>query len=337
MKNYKVTFVAQKKVELQECDMPVIGDDDMLIKTEVSQISTGTELTLLEGNVEEGSDWERFIKYPSTPGYSNVGRVIEVGKNVPRDMIGKKILSFAKHQMYHRLSYNEYYKMLVPETVSSDGAAFGVISEIVQGSIRAAEVGPGSSCVVYGAGLIGQLAARLAKAAGATKIFVCDVSDLRLSKVPENPCYITINTKNESARDVIMKYTENKGADIVFETTSCQQLADEEMRCLGECGKLVITSSPKGKSLIDLNYCNTMGIIIIGGHANVTHTPCEIPGKLWTKKKDADYFIELLDKKEITVEEMITHTPNYKDAAAAYEMLMKDRTQALAVNIRWED
>ncbi len=335
--NYKVVFTAQKKVELLACEMPVVGDDDMLIQTEVSQISTGTELTLLEGNVEPGSPWEENIFYPQDPGYSNVGKIIKVGKNVPSEYVGKRVLTLQTHKKYFVMNVSEYDKMFVPDSVKSEEAVFGVIAQITMGSVRIAAVRPGDVCVVYGAGLIGQLVARLAKVAGATKIFVTDVSDLRLDKLPKDPCFIPVNTKKQNTREVIEQYNNGEGAHVVFETTSCPGLVGEEIKCLAKRGKLIITSSPKGSSVVDLEYCNRMGIEIIGAHNSIVHTPVEIPADRWTRKNDSDFFIELLDKKQITVSEMITHEANYQNAVDMYQMLMEDRTQALAVHINWED
>ena len=70
-KNYRLVFVEKGKVVLEECEIPAVGDNELLLKTEVTQISTGTELTRLEGNVEKGSAWEKDIVYPIYPGYSN--------------------------------------------------------------------------------------------------------------------------------------------------------------------------------------------------------------------------------------------------------------------------
>ena len=80
-----------------------------------------------------------------------------------------------------------------------------------------------------------------------------------------------------------------------------------------------------------------MGISIIGAHNSAVHTSCEVPGDPWTRRRDSDYFLEMLDKNMVTVAEMITHRANYKEAVNMYELLMKDRTKALAVNLYWED
>ena len=60
----------------------------------------------------------------------------------------------------------------VPDGVAASDAAFTTIASIALHGLRLAEVGPGSKVVVVGLGLIGQLAARLAMAAG------CDVAGI---------------------------------------------------------------------------------------------------------------------------------------------------------------
>ena len=60
----------------------------------------------------------------------------------------------------------------VPAACRAEDAAFTTIAAIALHGLRLAEVGPGSKVVVLGLGLIGQLAARLAMAAG------CDVAGI---------------------------------------------------------------------------------------------------------------------------------------------------------------
>lgn len=338
-KNYRVCFTAKSQVELQECEIPAVGDDQFLVKLEISQISTGTELTQLEGNVDEGSTWEKDIVFPRIPGYSAVGKIVAVGKNVSQDLVGKRVGTSFKHQMYQVFdadqldtSYN-----LIPDNVAASDAVFATISCITMASIRFSQIRPGDVCVVYGAGLIGQLVARNAKNAGAATVIVADVADKRLDLVPKDPTFIPVNSMKVDMPEFVMGLTNGKGADIVFETTSHPGLIEQQLHCLRAKGKLIITSSPKGKSTVDFDYCSRRCLTIIGAHNVTTHTKVETLADRWTTRNDRGYFIEMLSKKMIDVSSLHTHTYHYKDAVSAYEMLMKDRTQALSVTINWED
>lgn len=338
--NYKVIFTAPKKAELVEWEMPVVGDDDILVRIGISQISTGTELTMLEANVEPDSPWWENIVFPNYDvGYSAVGTVVAAGKNVDPEKIGKRVFVAHNHQKYVTFPINAPEGLMwVPDNVTSEDAVFACIASITNGSIRCSQINPGDACVVYGAGIIGQMVARFAKIAGSARVYVADVSDLRLSKLPDDPCFIPINSAKENVAEFIKKNPlDSEGVAVVYETTSVPALIQQELECLCQRGKLIITSSPKGKALVDLDYCNRKGISIIGAHNFAVHPVQASPFNRWTKRRDSEFFLELMHKGQMTVNEMHTHRFHYRDAVAAYEMLMADRTKALSVLIDWEE
>ena len=98
--NYQVVFVKPKEVILKEIKIPSPKKGEVLIETIVTQISTGTELTILSGEFPEGSYWSRYAKYPFYAGYSNVGKVIDAGKGVNKDLIGKIVVTETPHASY---------------------------------------------------------------------------------------------------------------------------------------------------------------------------------------------------------------------------------------------
>lgn len=339
--NYKVAFMAPKQPALIEWDMPEAGENEVLVKTELSLISTGTELTVLERNVEEGTPWaDSLMNYPIYhTGYSSSGRIVAVGKNVSEDMIGRRLFTSARHQSYYTINLkDEESYVWIPENVSSRDATIATLGCVANASVRESKIAPGDPCVVYGAGIVGQMVARLAKLAGSTKIFVADISDFRLNMIPDDPCFIKINSAKESVPEVVKANTRwGKGVPFVFEVTSVPSLAMEQLSCLKECGKLIVTSSPKGRSLIDLDYCSRNGLSIIGAHNWTSHPTRENNHCFWTRHNDTVHMIDLISKNLMPVDNLFTHEYNYKDAPAAYEMLMKDRSQAMCVVINWED
>ena len=68
MQATQIFFPERNKVALETITLPPLGPHDVLVRTEVSLISAGTELTNLLGDRED----QPFPKYP---GYSNVGVV----------------------------------------------------------------------------------------------------------------------------------------------------------------------------------------------------------------------------------------------------------------------
>lgn len=339
-KNYQVVFTAPKEVELREVDMPVLKPDQMLIKTEVTQISTGTELTMLEHEVDADSAWatERS-NYPIFPGYSNISTVVEVGSEVDPSWVGKRLLSGAPHKKYAIRPVNNpfFVNTIVPDGVDPEEAVFAPIAQITLGSVRAAEILPGDAVLVYGAGLIGQFVARFAKVSGAVKVFVADLSEYRLGLLPDDPCFIKVNPAEVNMPEFIKEHNNGELARVVFETTGNQKVLPSELYCVEKRGKFIITSSPRGKSSVDFDYVSTQGITIIGAHNHAIHTPTATPADPWTRTRELTYFLEMLEKKQMSVKNLISHKANYKDAPDMYNMLMADRSGAMAVHLYWED
>ena len=338
MENKQIVFTAKNQVQLQSCEISQPGPGEFLAQTTLTQISIGTELTYLQGNVEAGTLWEKDVVFPRLPGYNNVAKIIAVGEGVDPALVGQRIQSSQKHVQYFLMKAEnaELYR-LIPEGVTDKEAVFANMGCIVMASIRMAQIRPGDVCLVYGAGVIGQMAARLAYIAGAGKVFVTDVSDLRLEKLPVCPGMISINSTKEDVKEVIKAHNGGRLADIVFETTSVPALAQQEIECLERFGKLVITSSPKGRSTIDLDYCNRRCITILGAHNVTYHIKAESHANRWTRHRDAELILELLRQKRLTTAEMVTHEERYENAVSMYEMLMEDRTRALGVNLIWEE
>ena len=75
MKAKAIVFDKPNSAVLQDIELEACGENEILAETIFSFVSPGTELRVLSGNQPD-------MKFPLIPGYSWVGRVIEVGKNV---------------------------------------------------------------------------------------------------------------------------------------------------------------------------------------------------------------------------------------------------------------
>lgn len=170
MKSNTVIFTEPYKAEIQEIDCPKPGKSEVLIRTEQTLISTGTELTFLTGECPEKSKWSEYIHYPQKSGYSNVGIIEEVGEGVSKDLIGKRVASFSGHSQYVIVNVNEL--RMINYEIKPEEATFFALAETTINGIRRTGIELGNRVVVYGAGIVGQLAARFLLAGGCTEIFV---------------------------------------------------------------------------------------------------------------------------------------------------------------------
>jgi predicted dehydrogenase len=115
-------------------------------------------------------------------GYSSAGDVLRVGSAVrgisPGDRVACAGAGFANHAGVVAVPANLCAR--VPESVSLEAAALTTIAAIALHGIRLAGVQVGDRVAVVGCGLVGQIACRLLRAAGAV-VFAVDVDETRIA------------------------------------------------------------------------------------------------------------------------------------------------------------
>lgn len=332
MKNPTIVFPKPRSVLIEDREVPKIGGNSVLIRTKRSLISIGTELTVLSGDFPLQSYWSIYGKYPFTPGYDNVGEIVDVGPDADKNLIGKTVASYSPHAMYVSAPQDEI--IVVPHGVSEEEASFFTIAEIVMNGIRRSQLVFGESVVIYGAGILGQLTARICRIAGAIPVIVVDVSENRLAYLPDN--IVKINPMKQDAVSEVSRLTKGRMADIVFEVTGNQDLIPEEFKCLRKLGRFIVLSSPRGPTHIDLHdYCNAPSFTIIGAHV-MSHPPVETLNNPWSRKRHTELFFDMLRDRYIDVSKMITHKIPYSNAPEFYISLLENRSRALGVVIDWE-
>src|SRR5947207_2776947 len=175
---HRVVFRAPRQVALEEQEWGEPGPGQVLLQTESTLISTGTELTALSGDFPPGSRWAEYIQYPCGVGYSNAATVVAAGEGVEHVRPGDRVASTSAHATYALRRAADLWP--VPAEVDAEAAAFATLAEIVMGGVRRSRLAFGESVVIVGAGLLGQLAAHFCRVAGAWPIIVLDPAERRL-------------------------------------------------------------------------------------------------------------------------------------------------------------
>lgn len=158
--NRTVYFTGPRAVELRTGARPRPTGDELLIRTEYSAISSGTELLAYTGNLPEGLPSDASIEaldgrleYPLAYGYSLVGRVEAVGSSVAEEWIGRRVFAFHPHAEYALVGAED--AMRIPESCSMLDA---VLYPSVETAINFAHDGSpriGERIVVMGQGIVG--------------------------------------------------------------------------------------------------------------------------------------------------------------------------------------
>ena len=333
--NPTVVFVEPKKVVIEDRDVPVPGENELLIRTSRTLISTGTELTILNGEYPDDSHWANYGKLPFRPGYDNVGEVVEVGRDVPRERIGKKVATYGPHARY--VTFDHAVAREIHRDIPDEEAVFFSISDIVMNGVRRSGVTWGDSVAAYGLGLLGQFTVQICRLCGARPVFGIDVADSRIALLPRDAGVVPVNAARQDAAAVVKDATSDRLADLVFEVTGDPDLITTQLEVLRKQGKFVILSSPRGKTLFDFHdLCNAPSYHIIGVHA-ASHPPCATPDNPWTNVRHSELFFDLVADGELQVKPLISHRQRYSEAPRMYEMLLKDRSNAMGVVLDWTE
>ncbi|MEQ8363059.1 MAG: bi-domain-containing oxidoreductase [Cyclobacteriaceae bacterium] len=232
------------KTILADVPAPIVKRGAVLIKTQVSLVSIGTERMLVEFGKANLIDKARqqpdkvkqvldkiksdglfptldtvFKKLgePIPLGYCNVGEVIGVGEGVGEFKIGDRVVSNGPHAEVVLVPKNLVAK--IPNEVSNEDAGFTVIGSIGLQGIRLINPTFGETIAVIGLGLIGLITCQLLKANGCNVIgFDFDESKVSLAESFGVKAF-RVSRDNDPVK-IGLEYTKGVGVDGVIITAS---------------------------------------------------------------------------------------------------------------------
>jgi len=333
VKGKQVVFTAPRQVVMEERELNYPGAGQVLVRSLFTLVSTGTELTALTGEFPPGSAWARYVRYPFSPGYNNVGEVSALGEGVEGLGVGERVFCWAPHGQFALVNSKRVYK--VSEDISLQEVAFAALGQIALNGVRLGEIALGESVVLIGLGPVGQLALQFARLSGGFPIIAVDLSEERLEIARSHGADFTLGSGGENLEEEVKRVMRGRMADVVFEVTGNQKVIPWALRLLKRRGKLVILGSPRGKVEVDFHdEVHTLGLRIIGAH-NSMHTPYETPYNQWTMERDLELFLDLVRSGRVKVKSLISHVFPWWEAPKAYQMLLEDRTQTMGVLFDW--
>ncbi|MEG9492852.1 MAG: zinc-binding dehydrogenase [Microbacterium aurum] len=226
-----VQFTSPHRVELVDADPAVLTSGGVRVATWYSGISAGTELTAFRGtNPYLTSTWdsERRLFVPGEPsfaypvrgwGYSEVGEVVEVADDVTELAVGDVV-----HGIWgHRSDAVVPAAALAGRTLSAEVdpvlGTFARVGAIALNAVLAADVRLGEQVAIFGQGVIGLLATRLATLSGG-RVYAVDTQPGRLSTAEAFGAAATVDaTRPGGAAELIRELTHG-GADSAIELSA---------------------------------------------------------------------------------------------------------------------
>jgi threonine dehydrogenase-like Zn-dependent dehydrogenase len=333
--NPTLVFPAPGVAVLEERPVPSPGPGEVLLRTRRTLISPGTELTILSGAFPQESAWDRYGQFPFVAGYSAAAEVAALGEGVESVQVGELVAAGTPHARWAIAPEGAVYPLRGAD-VPLELMPFATLAATVMNGVRRSEAVLGESVVVFGLGLLGQLAVRYCRLCGARPVIGVDPIDARLGLLPAD--VIGVHPERLSVRDIVASATRRRMADVVFEATGDARLIPAQFDVLRRRqGCFVVLSSPRGEPApFDFHdLVNAPSHTIIGAHVS-SHPPVETPETPWTMARNAELFFDLVSDGELELAPLITHRLGYEEAPAAYLSLLEDRSQSLAVVLEWD-
>ncbi len=333
------------QILLKDLEAPVCKDDGILVRTEYSLISTGTEGSVIaqfrKNGVEgQGSD--------IALGYSNAGTVIEVGRNAKEGIkVGDRVAcaggGHASHSEICYVPNNLFVKL--PENVSEKEAAFNALAAIALHGFRRGGACLGDWVTVIGLGMIGLLTVQFAKIAG-TKVIAIDLAEDRLALAKSLGADYCINGSQENAIEKVIELTNRRGADVSIvcagSPNSSKPLCDAIEMCR-EKGKVVMVGLVKLDFPRDTLYNKEIDLLISRSYG---------PGRYdlsyeeeghdypygyvrWTENRNMEAYIDLLSAGKIDVQPLISYISPIDQCQEVYENILNASEKPIAVLLKY--
>ena len=329
MEAQRVVWPSRAKVEVETFDLPPLGDDEVLVETECTLISPGTERAFLLGLPNAQG------RYPSRPGYSNIGTVVEVGKAVTDCKVGERVASTQGHTSHFIASPSRLLKVTSTDVPAEEAVFFNLGAIALQG-VRKARIELGEAALVLGQGLIGLLAMQLLKLSGAMPLIAADLTDSRLEISKNVGADCTLNPEDVNFSEQLRDVTKGDGPAVVIEATGHPDAVSTALDVAGWGARVVLLASTRGETP-NVNFYRDVhkkGLILYGAH-NAIRPRQESSPNFWTLEDDSLLLLSLIAQNRFNVLPLISHRVPGEDAPKAYQLLMEWNPGLLGVVLQW--
>lgn len=323
----RLVFTGKQQVELETFEPAKPGVGEVLIRTHVSLMSTGTENIVFNRLFDPGTHWDNWVKYPFYPGYTSVGEVLEVGADVSDVKPGDRVAYRSNHATHGLVKATECYPIL--EGLPLEHAVWFALAKIAYHGALVANHHLGDRVMVIGAGPIGQMAIRWANAAGAAVIIAVDTAETRLGLAKAGGATATIAKPIDQAKEEIMAANDGRLPDIVIDSTGNAAVFSAALGLVADFGTAVLlgdTGQPSQQRL-SLDVI-TRGLKIVGAH-DMHNT------EKWNTETIAELFFRLVKSDRFSLEGMNTHFFKPEDCKTAYETANRDRATTMGIVFDW--
>jgi 2-desacetyl-2-hydroxyethyl bacteriochlorophyllide A dehydrogenase len=241
----QVVVTGPNAVELQRLDLDdgELGPAELLVETESTFISAGTEISnylAKDPDVFRPGTW---CAYPWRSGYANVGVVRAKGRGAWMAGVGERVFTYGPHASVHRYD-TARLAIRVPEAIEPDIAAASRMASVALCALYACRPEGSPWVVVFGLGMVGNIAAQSFAIRGYR---VIGVDPLASRREIAATCGIlhAVGGAPDEVQQAIVELTDGKLAGIAIDAVGHASVIAQALEATAACGELVLLGTPR--------------------------------------------------------------------------------------------
>jgi predicted dehydrogenase/threonine dehydrogenase-like Zn-dependent dehydrogenase len=284
-------------------------------------------------------------------GYSLCGVVIEAGRGADEFRAGQIVAAagneFALHAEYNWIPVN--LCVPVPQDVLPEHAAFATVGAIAMHGVRRAEVQLGDTACVIGLGLVGQLVARLLIASGVRVIGLDVIADRcrQAEKAGAILCAAPADEGMAAVEQALAEISAGRGADHVFlaaggssngPVVTAAKLARDRARVI-DIGKtrLDLPWNAYYDKELDVRFSRSYGPGRYDDRYELEGIDYPAGYVRWTERRNLECFLDLIARKEIEVESLVSGIFPMEQASTVYADLAAGSLNPVGVLLKYPE
>jgi 2-desacetyl-2-hydroxyethyl bacteriochlorophyllide A dehydrogenase len=338
----QVVITEPYRVAVREVELPPPAANQVLVATEVSAVSAGTELAVWTGTHQWLKDptlpeW----KFPFRPGYSAAGRVAAVGSGVTGWQPGDRVSYPGNHASAELLTIGHERGRLwrLPSGLDAEKAAWACIARYGMGASIRAGITLGRSAAVLGLGIIGQFSLRCLLAAGAHPVVGIDGVRMRREAARAAGADHVLDPSAGDIREPLARCLGTRGAEVVADATGVPDAVPVAMSLACDGGQVVVVGSPRGRAK-EVNFYDDLHrryLEVTGAHGNMLFEPAHTRlAGAWDIDKAQTWLLAAMASGRLSLDGLGTQRIAPTDLGQAYDGLLNRKEEYLGVVVRWQ-
>jgi len=366
-----VQSVRSGALRVVDVPRPMVGATEVLVATSRSLLSSGTERAVRElasasllGKAKARPDLVRQVVQRARAdgvastlravrnrldeemplGYSAAGVVVEVGEAVEGIRPGQRVATGSAGHAEYQVVPGQL-AVAVPDGVDDADAAFATVASIALHGLRLADLGPGARVCIVGMGLLGQLAARLALAAG-YEVAGIDVRGWTVERAADAGVF-ALRERGDDTTAAVLDWTRGRGVDAVL-LTAATSSSDPARRSpslcrdrapivvVGDVG-LDLERTPFYEKELTLQFARSYGPGRYDRSYEEWGVDYPIGHVRWTEGRNLEAFLDLVAAGKLAVRDLVTHEFPIARAADAYALIESGSEPFLGVQLTYAE